>query len=78
MNWVFTSIMRELYGVTIKDEHSVREAMARVRHASAEEGWAQQTADRMNIRRFVVNHPEHATFQGMRDDAVLIPGLTEC
>lgn len=78
MNWVFTSIMRELYGVIIKDEHSVQEAMARVRQASAEEGWAQQTADRMNIRRFVVNHPEHATFQGMRDDAVLLPGLTGC
>ncbi|MBT2765901.1 glucuronate isomerase [Paenibacillus sp. ISL-20] len=75
MNWVFTSIMRELYEVTIKDEHSVREAMARVGQASAEEGWAQQTADRMNIRRFVVNHPEHATFQGMRDDAVLIPRI---
>ncbi|QOT10856.1 glucuronate isomerase [Paenibacillus sp. JNUCC32] len=75
MNWTFTSFMRELYGIGIKDEDSIREAITAVRHSAAEEGWAQQTADRMNIRRFVVNHPEHAAFQGMRDPAVWIPRI---
>ncbi|GAB6926538.1 hypothetical protein JCM10914A_05210 [Paenibacillus sp. JCM 10914] len=75
MNGVFTSIMRELYNIEMKDEASVREAIAAVKHSSDDEGWAQRVADRMNIRRFVVNHPEHAAFQGMREDAVLIPRI---
>lgn len=75
MNWVFTAIMRDLYGIKIKDEYSMREAITAVRQSAVDEGWAQRVADRMNIRRFVVNHPEHADFLGMRDQAVLIPRI---
>jgi hypothetical protein len=75
MNWTFTSIMRELYGIEIKDATSIKEAIAAVKRSSEDEGWAQQTADRLNVRRFVVNHPEHAAFEGMREHAVLIPRI---
>ncbi|WP_053374962.1 hypothetical protein [Paenibacillus sp. FJAT-27812] len=75
MNWTFTAIMRELYRIEIKDAESIREAIAAVKRSSTDEGWAQQTADRLNIRRFVVNHPEHAVFEGMREHAVLIPRI---
>ncbi|MFC0332452.1 glucuronate isomerase [Paenibacillus sepulcri] len=75
MNWVFTSIMRELYGIEIRDAASVREADRAVKRSCADVGWAQRTADRMNICRFVVNRPEHAVFEGMRENAVLIPRI---
>lgn len=75
MNWTFTSIMRELYDIEIKDADSIKEAIAAVKRSSANKDWAQQTAERLNILRFVVNHPEHAAFEGMREHAVLIPRI---
>ncbi|MBD2871959.1 glucuronate isomerase [Paenibacillus arenilitoris] len=75
MNIGFTAILRELYGIEIRDAASVREAVAAVKRSGADEDWAQRTADRLQIRRFAVNHPAHAAFRGMRDDAVLIPRI---
>ncbi|WP_159886760.1 glucuronate isomerase [Paenibacillus puerhi] len=75
MNWTFTSIMRDLYGVEISDPDSVRRADAAVREKAKRSDWAQAAADRLSIRRFVVNYPEHAEFQGMREPAVLIPRI---
>ncbi|WP_248927651.1 glucuronate isomerase [Paenibacillus hamazuiensis] len=75
MNWVFTNIFKQLYGIDIRDENSVREADEAVRASSAQSGWAQLVADKLNIRGFVVNVPEHAEFHGMRQDALLIPRI---
>ncbi|WP_028611421.1 hypothetical protein [Paenibacillus harenae] len=75
MNWAFTSIMRELYGIEIRDAASISEADTAVKRSFADADWAQRTADRLNIRRFVVNHPEHSAFHRMRENAVLIPRI---
>lgn len=75
MNIAFTEIMRSLYGVSMKDEASVREAIAAVAAKQGDEGWAQEIADRINAKRFVVNRPEHAAFLHMREPAVLVPRI---
>ncbi|MCU6707514.1 glucuronate isomerase [Paenibacillus sp. J5C_2022] len=75
MNIAFTRIMSELYGVAIHDGDSVRRAIAVVEAAQADAGWAQTVADRMAIRRSVVNYPQHGPFQGMREDAVVMPRI---
>ncbi|MEF3305984.1 glucuronate isomerase [Paenibacillus sp. GYB003] len=75
MNRVFTQIFNQLYGIDITDEASVREADAAVKRSSRSPNRAQDVADRLNVRRFVVNVAEHADFRGMRDNAVLIPRI---
>ncbi|MFK7693908.1 glucuronate isomerase [Paenibacillus sp. HJGM_3] len=75
MNWVLTRIFQDLYGIQLIDEASVREADAAIQRSHAAPGWAQSVADRLQIRRFVVNIPEHAEFQGTRDRAILIPRI---
>lgn len=75
MNRAFTAIMRDLYGITIHDAASVRQADEAVRAQRSTTGWAQSVADRLHVKRFVVNRPEHAIFDGMREDALLLPRI---
>ncbi|MDR6880912.1 glucuronate isomerase [Bacillus sp. 3255] len=75
MNMAFTHIFSDLYGITISDEDSVREADAAVRQSNLNAGWAQEVADRMQAQQFVVNIAEHAEFQGMKRNAILIPRI---
>ncbi|OXM86553.1 hypothetical protein [Paenibacillus rigui] len=75
MNWVMTQIFRNLYNIEITDAGSVRAADAAVRASAARKDWAQQVANQLRIRRFVVNIVEHADFEGMECDAVLIPRI---
>lgn len=75
MNIAFTHIFNDLYGITISDRASVLKAIAAVGESVNNAGWAQETADRMQARRFVVNIPEHAEFQGMKQNAILIPRI---
>ncbi|GBG08929.1 hypothetical protein PAT3040_03544 [Paenibacillus agaridevorans] len=75
MNIAFTRIFKDLYGIEIKDEASVREADNAVRETCRRHDWAQQVADKLKVRRYVVNYPHHVSFAGMRDDAVLIPRI---
>ncbi|MCS7464877.1 glucuronate isomerase [Paenibacillus doosanensis] len=75
MNGVFTHIFRNLYGITISDEQSIRDADAAVRASAMRPQWAQEVADKLNIRAFVTNIPEHAKFNGMRRDAIVIPRI---
>ncbi|MCZ8514203.1 glucuronate isomerase [Paenibacillus filicis] len=75
MNWVLTRIFQELYGIDLKDERSVLEADEAVKASHARSDWAQQAADQMQIRGFVTNIPEHAAFQGMRRNALVIPRI---
>ncbi|MFE5318715.1 glucuronate isomerase [Paenibacillus sp. NPDC056579] len=75
MNWIFTNIFKNLYGIEIKDADSIRRADAAVRATSAQPGWAQQVADKLNIRAFVTNIPEHAEFLNMDRNAILIPRI---
>ncbi|MFH5185828.1 glucuronate isomerase [Paenibacillus sp. TAB 01] len=75
MNWVVTQIFRQLYQIELTDADSVRAADAAVRASAEQSGWAQQVADKLHIRRFVVNVVEHADFQGMDHKAVLIPRI---
>lgn len=75
MNRAFTAIMNDLYGVTITDTESVMKADDVVKMQSSAPGWAQQVADRLKVQRFIVNHPDHAAFAGMREDALLLPRI---
>ncbi|MGF7048232.1 glucuronate isomerase [Paenibacillus sp. DS2015] len=75
MNIAFTAIMKDLYNIDITDESSIRQADEAVRKNSTTLGWAQNVADRLNIRRFVVNRPEHAVFEGMKYNALLFPRI---
>jgi len=75
MNIVFTQIMRELYGIEITDAASIRQADAFVQSAYQTPGWAQDIADRLNVKRFVVNYAEHVDFQGTREPAILMPRI---
>nr|WP_202886896.1 glucuronate isomerase [Cohnella zeiphila] len=75
MNWVFTKIMNDLYGVRIRDANSVREADEAVRGSSVTPGWARRTAAKMRVREFAVNIPEHADFRGMDRPGILIPRI---
>ncbi|UKS24566.1 glucuronate isomerase [Paenibacillus sp. HWE-109] len=75
MNIAFTQIFKDLYGIVIRDAASVREADRAVKKSAQSTGWAQEVADRMQARRFVVNIPEHAEFQGMKHNAILIPRI---
>jgi hypothetical protein len=75
MNIAFTEIMRSLYGVTIRDAASVKAAIEAVKARQGDEGWTQETADRIGAKRFVVNRPEHAEFMHMRSPAVLVPRI---
>lgn len=75
MNIAFTHIFQDLYGIAIRDKASVLEADRAVKQSAQRAEWAQEVADRMQARRFVVNIPEHAEFQGMRQNAILIPRI---
>ncbi|NHW37153.1 glucuronate isomerase [Paenibacillus aceris] len=75
MNIAFTHIFQDLYGIVIRDKASVLEADRAVKQSAQRAEWAQDVADRMQARRFVVNIPEHAEFQGMRQNAILIPRI---
>ncbi|MBU7314450.1 glucuronate isomerase [Paenibacillus oleatilyticus] len=75
MNWTVTHIFKQLYGIELRDERSVYEADEAVRASSQKAGWAQQVADKLNVRAFVVNHPDHAKFVGMKRDAILLPRI---
>jgi hypothetical protein len=75
MNMVLTHILQALYGIELRDASSVRLADEAIRGYSKKPGRAQEVADRMNIRRFAVNHQEHAVFHNMRENAVFIPRI---
>jgi len=75
MNWVFTNIFKNLYGIELKDADSVRQADAAVRASSARPEWAQQVANKLSIQAFVTNIPEHAEFKNMDRNAILIPRI---
>ncbi|MFC5448880.1 glucuronate isomerase [Paenibacillus aestuarii] len=75
MNIVFTQMMQELFGVEITDAASIRRADALVQSACQTPSRAQDIADRLNVKRFVVNYAEHADFQGTRERAILMPRI---
>ncbi|WP_028548187.1 hypothetical protein [Paenibacillus sp. UNC451MF] len=75
MNWVFTHIFKNLYGIEIRDAQSIREADAAVRASNARPGWAQEVADKLSVRAFVTNMPDHAKCSNMNRDAILIPRI---
>ncbi|MNI09883.1 hypothetical protein D3C73_629710 [compost metagenome] len=75
MNQVLTSIFKNLYSITLSDAASIRAADAAVKLSAVESGWARKVAESSNIRRFVVNKAEHAQFQDMEHDAILIPRI---
>lgn len=75
MNIAFTTILKDLYGVKLTDAASVREADERIKAHRKDPGWAQNVADRLHVRRFAVNHPQHASFEGMGHDALLFPRI---
>ncbi|MGG1551944.1 glucuronate isomerase [Paenibacillus ferrarius] len=75
MNIAFTHICQDLYGIEPKDRESVLALDAAIQQSSQQAGWAQSVADRMHARGFVVNIPEHADFQGMREPAILLPRI---
>ncbi|SDD32223.1 glucuronate isomerase [Paenibacillus sp. UNCCL117] len=75
MNWAFTYSIKQLHGLELRDEASVREADAAIRASAADPAWAQQVADRAGIRRSVVNHRDHRRFAGMRADAIWMPRI---
>jgi glucuronate isomerase len=75
MNMALTRIFRDLYGIELKDAASVMEADEAVKQTSRQSGWAQQVADRLNVREYVVNISEHTAFEGMRRNAILIPRI---
>lgn len=75
MNWVFTQILKELYGIEITDEASIRKADAAIRESSKRPSWAQEVADKLSIRRFVVNNRFDSQFEGMREQAIIVPRI---
>lgn len=75
MNIAFTTILKDLYDVELTDTASIRTADERIKASSKEEGWAQRVADRLHVRRFAVNHPDHALFEGMKHHALLFPRI---
>ncbi|MCY9658050.1 glucuronate isomerase [Paenibacillus chondroitinus] len=75
MNIAFTHILKDLYGITLSDKASVLEADRAIKQSAQRADWAQEVANRMQARRFVVNIPEHAEFQGMAHNAILIPRI---
>ncbi|OMF38015.1 glucuronate isomerase [Paenibacillus sp. FSL H8-0548] len=75
MNRAFTAIMKNLYEIALTDAESVLKANETVKQKRNTADWAQHVADRLNVVRFVVNHPDHAAFAGMREDALLLPRI---
>ncbi len=75
MNIAFTTILKDLYGVELTDKASILEADERIKARGQEPGWAQSVADRLHVRRFAVNHPDHAAFEGMKEHALLFPRI---
>lgn len=75
MNIAFTHILKDLYGITLSDRASVLEADSAIKLAAQRADWAKEVANRMQAGRFVVNIPEHAEFQGMEHNAILIPRI---
>ena len=75
MNIAFTTIMKDLYEIQITDTASIRKANEKIIESRARQGWAQSVADRLHVRRFVVNRPEHAAFDDMQHDALLFPRI---
>ncbi|MGN7359705.1 glucuronate isomerase [Paenibacillus sp. SAF-054] len=75
MNIAFSTILKDLYGVELTDKASILEADERIKARGQEPGWAQSVADRLHVRRFAVNHPDHAAFEGMKEHALLFPRI---
>ncbi|MEK3911034.1 glucuronate isomerase [Paenibacillus sp. FSL H7-0331] len=75
MNVALSRIFQDLYGIELKDEASVLAADEAVKQSAVQADWAQQVADRLSVREYVVNVPEHAPFEGMRRNAILIPRI---
>lgn len=73
MNWVVREIFRNLYGIEIKDEKSIRLADEAVRSTALQQDWAEKVAERLFIRKVVVNWGEHTNFRNLPDTCVFIP-----
>src|SRR2546421_4019644 len=77
MHWVVEQIFRELYGLEITDEASVRAAGEAVRAASARADWPQHVCRRAAIRRIVVNAAEDVEFRDLPATSCLVPRVEE-
>jgi glucuronate isomerase len=73
MHWTVRRIFQDLYGVTLTDAASVRQADAAVRARAAEADWSQRVASQGGVRRIVVNQVEDADFRGLPSTSCVVP-----
>ena len=77
MHWVVEHIFRDLYGLEITDEASVRAADEAVRAAAGQIDWPQQVCRRAAIRRIVVNDAKDVEFHGLPQTSCFVPRVEE-
>lgn len=75
MNLVTRAIFRDLYGLEITDAASVARADAAVRESAGRKDWPEIVADRVQIRRMVVNWEGHAPFPELQGRALWFPRI---
>lgn len=75
MNWIVGKIFSNLYGIDIKDKNSILLANEAVKASSASPQWPRQVADKIHIRKVVINRPEHYPFDTLPDVGILAPRI---
>jgi glucuronate isomerase len=70
---VVDQVFQRLYGITLGDADSVRQADEAVRASHQQAGWARAVIDRLSIRSIAVNHIAHADYPGLPGVGVAVP-----
>lgn len=73
MNWVVRQIFKNLYGIEIGDASSIRKADELVRLSSVSQGWAKEVADKMLIRKMMINDDYTGDFRDLPGMIVSLP-----
>lgn len=75
MNWVVRNIFKNLFGIELKDEKSIRLANEAVQATSSDINWAQDVAKQLSIKNVTVNYDKHIPFNNMPGTGVLVPRI---
>lgn len=75
MHWIVRSIFNDLYGIELKDARSILEAEEAVRGSSIRTDWAKTVADKLSIKKIVVNEEKDAGFKNLDNASVYIPRI---
>jgi glucuronate isomerase len=77
MHWVVAQLFRQLYGLELTDEASIRAADEAVRTTAARPDWPQEVCRRAAVRRIVVNAAEDVDFHGLPATSCYVPRVEE-